>query len=123
MNWLVFALTAALFMALYNVFIKLAAGSIHQVVGAVILQVVAALAGIIAIVFLKLKGTPLPVSQKGILFAVLAGVSVGLAEILSFYAFSDGTLASRGVPVIVGGTIMLATFIGLFLLREQLGAV
>ena len=120
MNWLVFAISAAFFMALYNVFIKLSAGNIHQVVGAVVLQVVAALAGLVALLVLKAQGTPMPISKKGLAFAALAGLCVGLAEILSFYTFSSGTLASRGVPVIVGGTVVIAAIIGLVLLREQL---
>jgi transporter family protein len=120
MNWIYYAVTAALFMALYNVFIKLAAGNIHQVVGAVVLQVVAALAGAAMLLFLKLNGTALPISNKGLLFAALAGLSVGLAEIISFFAFSGGTAASKGVTVIVGSTIVLAVLIGLVFLKESL---
>lgn len=120
MTWIYYALSAAFFMALYNVFIKLSAGNIHQVVGAVVLQIVAAVAGAAMLLLLKLNGTALPVTNKGLLFAALAGLCVGVAEILSFFAFSGGMAASRGVTVIVGGTVLLAVLIGLFFLRESL---
>ncbi len=45
MSWIVLAILTAFFYGVYNFFIKVASGSIHQIVGAVILQVVAALVG------------------------------------------------------------------------------
>jgi transporter family protein len=120
MNWIVFALLAAFFMALYNVFIKLSSGHIHELPGAVILQVVAALAGTVMLVIMKLNGANLHMSRKGIILAGIAGLSVGLAEILSFYTFSKGIDASRGVPVIIGGSILFAVIIGLLFLKESI---
>jgi transporter family protein len=120
MHWLIPLLLAALFLGLYNFFIKLSAGHIHEIAGAVILQVVAFLVGGAALVWLKLTGAPLEVSSRGILFAVLAGVSVGLAEITAFYGFSKGTSASVGIPIMVGGTVLVGVMLGLLVLREQL---
>ncbi len=45
MSWIALAVLTAFFYGVYNFFIKIASGSIHQIVGAVILQVVAALVG------------------------------------------------------------------------------
>lgn len=120
MHWLIPLLLAALFLGLYNFFIKLSAGHIHEIAGAVILQVVAFLVGGAALVWLKLKAVPLEISSRGIAFAVLAGLSVGLAEITAFYAFSRGISASVGIPVMVGGTVLVGVVLGLLVLREQL---
>lgn len=116
---LVFAVSAAVFLGLYNVFIKVSAGHIHQIAGAVILQVVAVVIGASALLYLKANQTAIPVSSKGIIFAVLAGLSVGLAEILSFYLFSKNTEASKGIPFIIGGSIVVAALVGIFFLKES----
>lgn len=116
---LAFAVSAAVFLGLYNVFIKVSAGHIHQIAGAVILQVVAFVIGASALLYLKVNQTAVPVSSKGIIFAVLAGLSVGLAEVLSFYLFSKNSEASRGIPFIVGGSVVVAALAGIFFLKES----
>ncbi|RZJ87641.1 MAG: hypothetical protein EOO60_11975, partial [Hymenobacter sp.] len=83
-NWLPLALLTALCLAGYNFFIKLAANHLPPAVGAVVLQLVAAGLGAAWLLRLKLQGQPLPVSGRGLGLAALAGLSVGLAEILTF---------------------------------------
>jgi transporter family protein len=56
MNWLPLALLTALCLALYNFFIKLAANHVAPAVGAVVLQLVAAL-GAVWLLKLKLQGS------------------------------------------------------------------
>jgi transporter family protein len=121
MQWLIPVLLAALCFGLYNFFIKIASGYIHEMLGAAILQAVALTLGAVALLLLKLKGAGLHFSARGIWFAVMAGVFVGLAEILSFYAFSKDLPASIGIPVIVGGTMLTGILLGQFVLKEQLG--
>lgn len=116
---LIFAIFAAVFLGLYNLFIKVSAGHIHQIAGAVILQVVAFVIGASALFYLKVNQTSISVSSKGIIFAVLSGISVGIAEILSFYLFSKGTEASKGIPFIIGGSVIVATLVGIFFLKES----
>jgi transporter family protein len=120
-GWLPLALLTALAFALYNVFIKLGAGRIHEVLGAVVLQVAAVVLGGGFALYLHLTGQRLAFSKGGLLFAVLAGLAVGLAEILTFVVFARGAPVSLGTPVILGGSILAAALIGALLLREQLG--
>ena len=119
-NWLPLALLTALCLAGYNFFIKLAADHLPPAVGAVVLQLVAAGLGAAGLVRLKLQGQPLAVSSKGLGLAALAGLSVGLAEILTFAVFRRGVPVAVGTPVIVGGSVLLAALLGLGLLRETL---
>ena len=119
-SWLPLALLTALCLALYNFFIKLAANHVPPAVGAVVLQLVAAALGAAWLLKLKLQGQPLAVSGKGLALAALAGVGVGLAEILTFVVFQRGVNSSVGTPVIVGGSVLLTALLGLGLLREGL---
>ena len=120
LNWLPLALLTALCLAGYNVFIKLAANSLPPAVGAVVLQLVAAGLGAAWLLRLWWLGQPLAVSGRGLGLAALAGLSVGLAEILTFVVFRRGVPAAVGTPVIVGGSVLLAALLGLGLLRENL---
>lgn len=119
-NWLPLALLTALCLASYNFFIKLAAEHLPPAVGAVMLQLVAAGLGAAWLLRLRLLGQPVAVSGRGLGLAALAGLSVGLAEILTFVVFKRGVPASVGTPVIVGGSVLLAAVLGLVVLRESL---
>lgn len=119
MSWVLLAALTALCYGLYNFFIKLSSGHIHQMAGAVILQLAAAVIGGIALTYLYLTRNPLAVSPRGVWFAVLAGIFVGLAEILSFYIFSQGVPASTGIPIIIGGTVVAGVLLGVAFLGES----
>lgn len=120
MNWLLLAIITAICFGLYNIFIKLAAGNIHQMAGAVLLQLVAASVGGILLLYIKSTKQVVSISQTGVLYSCLAGISVGLAEILTFYVFTKGAPASVGTPVIIGGSVVVAALLGWLVLREQL---
>jgi transporter family protein len=116
---LLIVLTAVCY-GLYNFCIKVASGSIHEIAGALLLQVVSALLGGAALLYLRWQGTPMAVSGRGVLYAVAAGVFVGLAEILSFAVFARGVPASVGIPAIIGGGIVVGAALGLLALHETL---
>ena len=120
MNWLPLALLTALCLALYNFFIKLASNHVPAAAGAVVLQLVAAALGAAWLLKLKLEGQPIPVTAKGLGLAALAGLGVGLAEILTFIVFQRGVNSSVGTPVIVGGSVLFTAVLGLVVLREAL---
>ena len=119
-TWLPLALLTALCLAFYNFFIKLAAGHLAPAVGAVVLQLVAAALGAAWLLKLKLQGQSVVLTGAGLGLAVLAGLGVGLAEILTFVVFQRGVPSSVGTPVIVGGSVLLTAVLGLVVLRESL---
>lgn len=123
MNWLLFAAGAALCMALYNLLIKAAAGHIHEMVGAVVLQVVAAITGAALLLLLHLRGVlpPSLYTGRGLVLAAAAGAGIGVAEILTFVVYGRGAPASVGTPLIVGGSVLLTAVLGVAVLREALG--
>lgn len=120
MHWLPLALATAVAFGAYNVFIKLGSGRIDQVLGAVVLQVVAAALGGVYAISLGLAGRELGVSGEGVAFAALAGIAVGVAEILTFVVFARGAPAALATPVIMGGSVLVAATAGFLLLSERM---
>ena len=119
MSWLPLALACAVAFGAYNFFIKVGSGKIDQVLGAVVLQVVAALLGGAYLLYLKVAGRDLSVTAAGLGYAALAGLAVGLAEILTFVVFSRGAPASIATPIIMGGSIVIVAALGTLVLRER----
>lgn len=121
--WILPALCCAIAYALYNIFIKKGSSHINPVLGGVILQFVAALLGsvLLGILILKEGGSEVIVfDSDGIFWAVLAGVAVGVAEIVSFFVSSLGVQAMQSIPIIIGGSVMFGTVIGAVALHEDL---
>lgn len=121
--WLLLALAALMF-GLYNLFIKLSAGHIHAVVGAVALQLVAALVGLGLLVWLRLAdGLAIEADARGWSHAVAAGIAIGLVEILTFVVYGRGVAVSVGNPLILGGAVLVTAAAGVLWLRESLSAL
>lgn len=121
---LVLLATAALMFGLYNVFIKLSADHIQAVLGAVVLQFVAAFLGLGLLIYLKGSGSlSLYATPRGVGLAVAAGVAIGLVEILTFMIYGRGVPVAVGNPLIIGGSLVVTTGIGILLLREAVSPV
>lgn len=125
MELIIIALITALFFALYNFLIKSASDSINHILGAVILQIVATIAGIIYFYLMSFakNSNNINFSKKGIILSIAAGLSIGIAEILTFYVFSKGLNAAIGTPLIVGSSILFTTILSLIFLKEELSLV
>lgn len=108
----VFAALASVSMGLWVVFNKVAAGYVNQLLGAILLSVTAVAIG--GTVFL-LRGPPaaqLVTSPKGIIFVALAGAAAFSMDFLSLTAYSRGLPITVGGPIIIGGSIAVATLLG-----------
>src|SRR3989344_4311176 len=120
MTWIFLAFTTAAFLGIYSFFIKISSGYINQIAGAVILQAVAILVGGIGFLILKFTGNVIEISNKGILYAILAGLFIGLAEIATFFLFKKGITLSAGLPIIIGGSVIFGSLLGVLFLKEVL---
>lgn len=115
---------AALMFGLYNIFIKLSADHVQAVLGAVILQFVAAFLGLGLLAWMKLGGAvAIHADPRGVMLAVLAGVAIGLVEVLTFVIYGRGVDVAVGNPLIIGGSLVVTTGVGVLLLREALNPV
>lgn len=111
---------AALMFGLYNIFIKLSSEHIQPVLGAVVLQFVAAFLGTGLLLSIHRSGAALHITARGLWLAVAAGAAIGLVEILTFLVFSRGFPVAVGNPLIIGGSLIVTTGVGLIALREVL---
>lgn len=115
---------AAVLFGLYNVFIKLSADHVHAVLGAVVLQFVAAFMGLAVLLWLYRSGTAeIGMTGRGLALSALAGVAIGGVEILTFALYGRGLAVAVGNPLIVGGSLVVTTGVGLVLLREHFNAI
>ena len=120
MSWILLTFITAVFFGVYSFFIKVSSGHINQIAGAFILQAVAALVGGISLLFLKFTNSPIEISNKGVFYAILAGLFIGLAEIATFFVFSKGVTLSLGLPIIVAGSVVFGSLLGILFLKEVL---
>lgn len=120
MGWLVFTLLSAFFNSLMDLFTKFSSGKIHDGVGATFICVFAAIPTLIYTVYSKLDGQQIYTSKEGFFFSALAGLTVGTATIFAFKMFATGVNLSLAVPVLRISMILIACFLGLFLLKESL---
>lgn len=114
---------AAFMFGMYNVFIKLSASHIEAVLGAVVLQFVAAFVGLALLVYLKLTGSHIFSTPKGVSLAVGAGVAIGLVEILTFFIYGKGLEVAVGNPLIIGGSLVVTTGAGVLFMREDINGL
>jgi len=123
MKGILLALFAGLLFAGYQFSIKLSADHIQELFGAVILQAVALILGIGAFFLFREVETSMEFTNQGIQFAVLAGIFVGLAEIVSFYVFSTNISPSVGITLIVGVNILTGILLDYFWLKSDLSSI
>ena len=119
----IIAALAATFFWLYNIFIKVSSWNINHIVWAVILQLVAALVGLLILWVMKFNNTTLEVTAIWIKYAILAGICIWLAEITSFLLFSKWISSSVWVPFIVWWSVVIAAIIWFFFLKEQISYI
>ena len=125
--WILPGSLCALAYALYNLSIKQAAThKMDPLLGGVVLQFIAASLGTFMYI-IKLKTTSTApvnvlatVSRAAWFWSVAAGISVGAAEILSFYVSSKGVQAMQSIPVIIGGSVLLGTVLGSVWMKESM---
>jgi len=87
------------------------------------LQLVAALLGTCLILGLMWHEASLEIityDAWGIFWAVCAGITVGLAEMLSFCVSGMGVQSTQSIPIIIGGSVVFGNLLGVMLLHEQL---
>ena len=111
---IIFALIAAIAFGVWTVFHQLAADKINYLFGAIIVSLTAVVAGL-TFLLPKIKTTTLYSNPKGILFAVLAGLCALAIDYFALKAYDSGLAVSVAGPIIIGGSIAIATLIGFFM--------
>ena len=122
MKWIWIALLCAGSYALYNISIKKGSASINPIMGGVVLQFVAALLGtlLLSIMILHGKGHEIHYDRKGLLWSTGAGLWVGTAEMVSFVVSGMGVPATQFIPIIIGGSVLFGSILGVITLGETI---
>jgi transporter family protein len=111
---IVYVVIGALGTGLWNVFISSASRQMHPLLGALITELTAFTAG--ALIFLPVLSGGFPkVTFRAVVLCMLAGLSVLLADYFILKAYKLGLQISIGGPIIIGGSIIVVTLMGLFL--------
>ena len=113
----------------YNLFIKLASSqnlnNSNSIAATLCLQLFALFVTILFSFYLFSKGEKIFVlPSKSYLYAIFAGISIGLAEIGYFYLFNESnpkgaSNANTVIPVILGGTILITMIFSFISLSES----
>ncbi len=107
----------------YNLFIKLSSDKLSPPIAVIFLTGASFVVALVAALIIKISGQPLSFSKNVILFPIVAGPFAGIAELFYMFMFSKGAPLSIGNPIVVGGTVIIATILGIILLREPLQAM
>ncbi len=108
----VFATLASVSMGLWVVFNKVAAGYVNQLLGAILLSVTAVAIGGTVFLLRGPQAARLVTNPKGIIFVALAGAAAFSMDFLGLTAYSRGLPITVGGPIIIGGSIAVATLLG-----------
>ena len=123
MGLLALIILATIFYTLFDVFASKAGNKIDASYSSFLFNGVGASIPLIVFFYLKSKGAEIiPTTKEGILYSILAGVAIAIFSILLITIFQKGGL-SYVVPLIYGGTIILASVIGYLFLREQVSGL
>ncbi len=107
--WVISAIGGAFGIAVHYLFLRAAAGRINDTLGALVLELTAAV-GIALAYALGLRGGPsIAPTHLGIAFAALSGLGISAASILLFAALRrGGPVAATGTIVLGGGVVISA---------------
>ncbi|MFA6047699.1 MAG: EamA family transporter [Parcubacteria group bacterium] len=111
---IIFAIIAAVAFGLWTVFHQQASENINALLGAIIVSLTAVILGMI-VIWPKFNSAVAEIKPKGILFAVLAGISALAIDYFALKAYGSGLSVSVGGPIIIAGSIAIASVIGFFL--------
>lgn len=114
------AVTAAVFLGSWNIFHSLASKHIGSAVGAILVSAVAILTGGI-VIFSRYRPAELSITLPGFIFVCLAGAAAFCVDYFTLKTYTAGLDVSIAGPVIIGGSIAVASTLG-FMLGEQCSA-
>lgn len=123
MNWITFAILAAIGFGFYDYFVRLSSESLSPTIALMILAASAFCVAAFATFILMITGHALSFPRGSIHLPILAGLFTGVADILYLLMFAKNPSLSIGAPFVVGGTVLVATLLGIVILKEPLNVV
>ena len=116
--------------ASYNLLVKISTNQIESlntppIIATIFLQATALSISVIYFIILARQSISMTLPTKSYVWAIGAGLCIGIAEVLYFYLFrgiagEKAISANSAIPLIVGGTIIIVVIVSKFLLSETL---
>ena len=124
MSLIVLIILATILYTLFDIFASKASSRIDANLSSVIFNGLGAILPLVIYVFYKFsKGARLvTTTSSGIIYSILAGVAIAGFSILLIKIFEKGGLAYV-VPLIYGGTIVLASLTGWLIFKESVSGL
>ena len=113
---------AIIFYTAFGLFASKAGGKINDSLSAAIFNGIGAAVPLLVYLFFKTKQNAQS-TNEGVIYSVLAGVSIAVFSVLLINIFSRAENVSFVMPTIYGGAVVLATVAGVFLFKESLAPV
>lgn len=120
MELLILIALATVFYTLFDVFASQAGNKIDSNLSSVIFNGLGAIIPLLTYFYLKLSKSHglISTSKNGIVYSVLAGVSIAVFSILLIKIFEKSGLAYV-IPLIYGGSIALSVLTGILVFKES----
>ena len=119
MSWLNLAFLTLLFYGVFDLFVKLASGKIHDGLGGFVINLVATMVLALFLLYSSINGEKINYFKTdGLIYAIIAGILVGFASIFFIKMFSAGADLSLGTPLVRVGTMLVSALIGVIFLKE-----
>src|SRR5688500_16941330 len=118
MSWVVYAVGAAVALAVAGVLVKLAAGKLPSSFGLLLYGCVPFATGLVWFLWDKSRNGPMPVQPQAAVFAVGVGVAFTLVTIALYGAFRVGAPISMASPLIRLAGLLIASVVGVLFWKE-----
>lgn len=100
-------------------FIKLSSGKIHEGLGGFVINAAASTVLLMSVILAKARGEIIfETKPGGLIYSILAGIAIGITTILMLKVFALGVNLSIGIPIFRIGIVLIASLLGILLLKE-----
>lgn len=113
---------ATVFYTLYDLFVAKAGGKLNDNLVATIFNGIGAIIPLLIYLMYRSKSS-VETTKSGLVYSVLAGVSIAAFSIILVNLFARSENVSFVLPAIYGGTIVLGSLAGIFVFKESLSPV
>jgi drug/metabolite transporter (DMT)-like permease len=116
--WIAYAAVTALFLAVADSSVKLAAGRLSSSLGLLIYGACTFSTGLGWVLWQYFHGDPFHAQASGVLFAMVVGVAFSAVTVGLYATFAAGAPISIASPVVRLGGLIVASVVGIAVLRE-----
>jgi transporter family protein len=122
MQIILLLIAATVLYTLFDLFVAKAGGKLNDNLAATIFNGLGAIVPLIIYFVVKSKGNTQN-TTSGIVYSVLAGISIAAFSIILVNIFARAENVSFVLPAVYGGTVVLGTLAGIFIFKENLTPV